>query len=91
MTRANPAVRQAAASADVLHLSCHGSVSSKVWDAMAASQLCLAGGLVTANDVLDWKLNADLVFMNVCQGGRFFRPAQIDLSTLTVDICVQPG
>ncbi len=27
----------------------------------------------------------------VCQGGRFFRPAQIDLSTQTVDICVQPG
>ena len=27
--------------------------------------------MVTANDVLDWKLNADLVFMNVCQGGRF--------------------
>jgi hypothetical protein len=65
------AVRQAAASCDVLHLSCHGTVSSKILDAMAASQLILADRSVTANDVLGWKLDAELVFMNVCQGGRF--------------------
>jgi CHAT domain-containing protein len=38
---------------------------------MNASRLKLANGIVTAREALAWKLRADLVFMNVCQGGRF--------------------
>jgi tetratricopeptide (TPR) repeat protein len=56
---------------DVLHLACHGDTDPEVHDPMNASRLKLANGIVTAREALAWKLRADLVFMNVCQGGRF--------------------
>ncbi|HEY7215615.1 MAG TPA: CHAT domain-containing protein [Thermoanaerobaculia bacterium] len=58
----------------VLHLACHGSVSSDTLETMSASRLELGNGRkLTAKDVLqlDGRLRAELVFMNVCQGGRF--------------------
>ena len=65
------ALGQAAGRFDVLHLSCHGTTSSGVHDPMDSSRLELAGGILTAREALAWSLRADLVFMNVCQGGRF--------------------
>jgi hypothetical protein len=56
---------------DVLHLACHGDNDPEVHDPMNASRLKLANGIVTAREALAWRLRADLVFMNVCQGGRF--------------------
>jgi hypothetical protein len=56
---------------DVLHLACHGDNDPEVRDPMNASRLKLADGIVTARQAFAWKLRASLVFMNVCQGGRF--------------------
>jgi hypothetical protein len=56
---------------DVLHLACHGDNDPEVHDPMNASRLKVANGLVTAREALAWDLRANLVFMNVCQGGRF--------------------
>ena len=56
---------------DVLHLACHGDNDPAVHDPMNASRLKLANGIVTARQALAWKLRATLIFMNVCQGGRF--------------------
>ena len=74
------ALRQAAGSFDVLHLSCHGATSSRMLDPMEASLLELAGATLTAREALAWNLNADLVFMNVCQGGRFRMEGRTNVS-----------
>jgi CHAT domain-containing protein len=54
----------------VLFIASHGVLNPLVQDNMAASQLELAQGLVSANDVARWNLSADLVFLNACQSGR---------------------
>ncbi len=64
-------VGKAASLYDALHFSCHGSTSSEVFDPLAASQLALADRKVSAREALSWTLKADLVFLNVCQGGRY--------------------
>jgi hypothetical protein len=74
------ALRQAAGSVDVLHLACHGATSSEVHDPMDASRLELADGTVTAREALAWSLRANLVFMNVCQGGRFRMEGRTNVS-----------
>jgi hypothetical protein len=65
------ALSHAVGDVDVLHLACHGDNDPEVHDPMNASRLKLANGIVTAREALGWKLRANLVFMNVCQGGRF--------------------
>ncbi|MBN1912334.1 MAG: CHAT domain-containing protein [Pirellulales bacterium] len=57
---------------DVIHLACHGSVSSAAQDFLAASQLQFADNTyVTGRAVQALKLDAELVFLNACQSGRF--------------------
>jgi hypothetical protein len=65
------ALSEAVGHVDLLHLACHGDNDPEVHDPMNASRLKLANGIVTARQALGWKLCAGLVFMNVCQGGRF--------------------
>jgi hypothetical protein len=69
----------------VLYFVCHGSLDTKVRDIMAASQLKLAGAgehPLTARDISQWKLQADLVFLNSCQSGRFRLKARTDVNGL---------
>jgi CHAT domain-containing protein/tetratricopeptide (TPR) repeat protein len=57
---------------NVLYFFCHGVVNDEVKDVMASSQLKLASGKrLTARDVLGWRLEAEVVFLNACQSGRF--------------------
>jgi len=69
----------------VLYFSCHGTASGasgKLRDPMAASQLELAGEkpFLSARDVAEWKLCANLVFLNACQSGRFRQKARSDVN-----------
>jgi tetratricopeptide (TPR) repeat protein len=65
----------------VLYFSCHGKVSAKSRDLMSASELQLAGkAFLTALDVAQWKLRANLVFLNACQSGRFRLEARSDVN-----------
>jgi tetratricopeptide (TPR) repeat protein len=55
----------------VLFIASHGILNPDVQETMAASQLALADGVVSASDVAHWKLSADLVFLNACQSARW--------------------
>lgn len=67
----------------VLYFVCHGRLDTNVRDIMAASQLELAEKpRLTARDISQWKLQADLVFLNSCQSGRFRLKARTDVNGL---------
>jgi hypothetical protein len=56
----------------VLFIAAHGKLDSDVKDAMASSRIELARKQsLSSRDVLNWKLSAELVFLNACQSGRF--------------------
>ncbi len=63
----------------VLFFSCHGNIKADK-ELMAASQLELAGGSLSARDVLGWNINADLVFLSACLAGRFRNEARTDVT-----------
>jgi len=59
-------VRDAAKSASVLHLACHGRFAS---DAPQGSGLKLADGWLTVRDICSMELRADLVTLSGCETG----------------------
>lgn len=68
-----------ARSHSVLFVSCHGALASGK-ELMTASQLVLAGGTLSARDVLGWRIDADLVFLSACVAGRFLSAARSDVT-----------
>lgn len=63
---------EAAPSADVVHLACHGTVASGVEEGLSASVIELhAHEPLTAKQVSALRLQASLVFLNACRSGVF--------------------
>jgi CHAT domain-containing protein len=61
-----PALREALAGADVLHLACHGQFRA---DSPFFSALHLADGALTVRDAADLPLQAQLVTLSACETG----------------------
>lgn len=58
-----------------LYFICHGVIREDVKDVLASSQLVLANGeCMSARKLLDLRLQAEVVFLDACQSGRF-RPS----------------
>jgi tetratricopeptide (TPR) repeat protein len=61
-----------AAQFNVLHLQCHGHMEGSLQGTRSASILQLADQtIVSAKDIYNLSLNAELVFLNACVSGRF--------------------
>jgi hypothetical protein len=57
---------------NVLHLQCHGHMEGSLQGTRSASILQLADQtIVSAKDIYNLSLNAELVFLNACVSGRF--------------------
>ncbi|HVN03866.1 MAG TPA: CHAT domain-containing protein [Bryobacteraceae bacterium] len=55
----------------VLYIAAHGVLNNDVQESLAASEIQFARKCLNAREVLGWKLDADLVFLNACQSGLF--------------------
>jgi tetratricopeptide (TPR) repeat protein len=55
----------------VLYIAAHGVLNSDVHESMAASEIKFADRCLNAREVLGWRLNAEMVFLNACQSGLF--------------------
>ncbi|HUO31942.1 MAG TPA: CHAT domain-containing protein [Bryobacteraceae bacterium] len=54
-----------------LYIAAHGVLNSDVHETLAASEIQFADRCLSAREVLEWRLDADLVFLNACQSGLF--------------------
>ncbi|MCE2885275.1 MAG: CHAT domain-containing protein, partial [Planctomycetaceae bacterium] len=72
-------LRDAIAGANVVHLACHGRFVPSL---PSASGLRLADGWLPLRDIVDLRLDADLVFLSGCETGRHAVDAGEELSGL---------
>lgn len=52
---------------DIIHFSCHGGFSAT--DPLSSGILLHQGVLLTAREVFNWKLQAEIVTLSACQTG----------------------
>lgn len=72
-------LRDAVSGASIVHLACHGRFVPSL---PAASGLRLADGWLPLRDIVDLRLDADLVFLSGCETGRHAVDAGEELSGL---------